>query len=191
MVLVIDNFDSFTYNLVDYLHQLHQEVIVLRNDVPLSVIQAQKFDSILLSPGPCTPAQSGILMRVIETYYLHKPILGICLGHQALGEFFGWPLTKAIQPMHGKSSPIYHTMDPLFSEIPSPFPAMRYHSLILKESINNELKVIATSNNGEIMAMRHQELPIVGLQFHPESILTYDGLKLLNNWFSALKSQPH
>jgi anthranilate synthase/aminodeoxychorismate synthase-like glutamine amidotransferase len=188
MVLVIDNFDSFTYNLVDYLHQLQEEVLVLRNDVPLSVIQAQAFDSILLSPGPCTPAESGILMRVIETYHLHKPILGICLGHQALGEFFGWQLTKALEPVHGKSTPIHHTMDPLFSGIPSPFPAMRYHSLILKERLTNELKVIATTNNDEIMAIRHQELPIVGLQFHPESILTYDGLRLLGNWFSALKS---
>jgi anthranilate/para-aminobenzoate synthase component II len=110
------------------------------------------------------------------------------LGHQALGEFFGWQLTKALEPVHGKSTPIHHTMDPLFSGIPSPFPAMRYHSLILKERLTNELKVIATTNNDEIMAIRHQELPIVGLQFHPESILTYDGLRLLGNWFSAIKS---
>ena len=188
MVLVIDNFDSFTYNLVDYLHQLKQEVLVLRNDVSLAMIQQQEFDSILLSPGPCTPAKSGILMAIIEAYYMHKPILGICLGHQALGEFFGWQLTKAIQPIHGKSTPIYHTMDPLFNGIPNPFTAMRYHSLILKETAKCNLDVIATSNDGEIMALKHQQLPIAGLQFHPESILTYNGLQLLNNWFSLLKN---
>jgi len=183
MVLVLDNFDSFTYNLVDYLHQINQESFVLRNDVSMHEIASHEFDSILLSPGPCTPKEAGVMNEVIEKYYLTKPILGICLGHQALAEFFGWTLKKAFKPMHGKTSNITHQEHFLFQQIPNPFPAMRYHSLVMESMESKEIEVIAMTEVFEVMAVAHKRLPIAGFQFHPESILTVDGLVLLKNWF--------
>jgi len=184
MVLVLDNFDSFTYNLVDYLSQLNQESVVLRNDVRMEEIKKYNFDSILLSPGPCTPSQAGIMNELIATYYKEKPILGICLGHQALGEFFGWTLEKAIRPMHGKMSDVQYQEHDLFNQISNPFSAMRYHSLVLSSTAkDSDLEMIAWTKEMEVMALAHKQLPIAGFQFHPESVLTADGLTLLRNWF--------
>lgn len=190
-LLFIDNFDSFTYNLVDYFQQLNAEVIVCRNNQSVESIEKIHFDAIVLSPGPGKPIDAGITMELIQKYYLIKPILGICLGHQAIGEFFNWKLKKAIQPMHGKVSPIYYN-EPhiLFQNLSSPFLAMRYHSLILEAPQNQSpLKIIATTIENEVMIIAHEKLPILGIQFHPESILTKGGLKLLQNWILMIQEK--
>ena len=186
MVLLLDNFDSFTWNLADYIHRLGVPCEVVQNDQPLEKIQQIPFKALILSPGPQTPAKAGCLMEVIAHNYRRVPILGVCLGHQALGEFFGARLYKASQPMHGKLSSISCRSDYLFEGLPAQFKVVRYHSLLLKE-LPHSLESIAETAAGELMALRHRELPIRGVQFHPEAILTEGGLALLKNWVSFNK----
>lgn len=183
MILLIDNYDSFTYNLYDYLLQLDEEVVVFRND-QLSIEQTVSLQpkAIVISPGPHTPAEAGITNQLINYFHQHIPILGICLGFQAIGQFFGAHLVKCPYPMHGKVSDIFHSHDTLFHNIPNPFPAMRYHSLCLKDIDHRCLLTIASTTDGLPMAIRHRHYPICGFQFHPESILTPHGMQLLINW---------
>lgn len=187
MVLLIDNYDSFTYNLSDYIQQLGFACKVIRNDeLNLDEIASLNFDAIVLSPGPCTPIESGIMMAVIDRFYTSKPILGICLGHQALGIYFGARLHKAKVPMHGKTSIIeIFNSSQLFMDLGSRMEVMRYHSLILEE-VKEPLQVVAKTLSGEVMAIEHAFLPIAGVQFHPESILTKSGKELLKNWFDRI-----
>lgn len=187
MVLLIDNYDSFTYNLYDYINQLGFNCLVIRNDeLSLSDIIKLDFNSIVFSPGPCTPSESGVCMEVIQHYYQSKPILGICLGHQALGQFFNAQLKKALKPIHGKTSMIQLDEHPIFKDLSSEIEVMRYHSLVL-HVVKSPLKVISTTSSNEVMAIAHETLPIAGVQFHPESILTQDGLQILKNWFNWIK----
>lgn len=181
MILVVDNFDSFTYNLVDYFRQLGLAVEVMRNNAPLESLLSSKYKGVILSPGPGMPKNAGNLMKVIEHIHEKIPVLGICLGHQAIGQFFGAEIIQAKKPMHGKISKISHGNDPIFNEIPANFNVVRYHSLICS-NIPDQLEVIAESNTGEIMALKHKTLPIHGLQFHPEAVLTDYGLEILRNW---------
>ncbi len=185
-VLLLDNYDSFTYNLCDYLLQAGAECRVLRNDAcSLDEFEALDFDALVLSPGPARPADAGLMMPLIARLFDKKPILGICLGHQALGEFFGAPLVRASLPMHGKTSPITHDGHPLFGHLPSQFSVMRYHSLLLESLEGTPLRAIAHTDEGEIMALTHTSLPLLGVQFHPESVLTEWGLELLKNWVKS------
>ena len=181
MLLLLDNFDSFTYNLVDYFGQLGVEVHVLRNDVSLEEIKALPIKGIVLSPGPGEPQKAGVMMDVIRHYHDKVPMLGICLGHQALGEFFGARLDKGIKPMHGKISEITCEADPLFAGLPSKMPVVRYHSLVLKHWPASIVPLAYTAE-GELMAFRHSTLPLYALQFHPEAALTTYGLDMLKNW---------
>jgi anthranilate synthase/aminodeoxychorismate synthase-like glutamine amidotransferase len=188
MLLLLDNYDSFTYNLKDYLEQLGATCHVVRNDeVTVDDLKKLSFSAIVISPGPQKPANAGILNQVIREFHTTHPILGICLGHQALGEFFGARLVKAQTPMHGKISEIFHTAEGLFKGIPSPFAACRYHSLVL-EKWNSDMPLVpvAHTQNGEVMALKHTGLPLWGVQFHPEAILTNYGLQLLKNWLNLL-----
>lgn len=191
MLLFIDNYDSFTYNLVDYFGQLTEKLKVFRNDaITVQEIRALQPDGIVLSPGPGTPNDSGVCLDVVEHLAGEIPILGICLGHQTIGQVFGANVVRAPEPVHGKVSPIYHDGDLLFSGISSPFPATRYHSLIIdQKTLPNELQIIAYTEDGVIMAIRHSFLPVVGIQFHPESILTKDGLQMLKNWFKSIQKE--
>ena len=182
MILLIDNFDSFTYNLVDYLNQFGTQVRTVRNNTPLEEIRKENYKGIILSPGPGIPSQAGNLGKIIEAYYKELPILGICLGHQALAEFFGAVVKKASRPMHGKISEITISIpDPLFKDIPTSFKAVRYHSLLVNELTPN-LQAIAFTAANEVMAIKHKHLPIYGIQYHPEAALTEYGKKLLENW---------
>ena len=181
MILILDNFDSFTYNLVDYFHQLGVEVEVLRNNVPFDNLISEKYSAVVLSPGPGIPANAGNLMQALDFYYTKVPVLGICLGHQAIGKFFNGEIKKAQYPKHGKISEISHEGDVLFSNIPATFNVVRYHSLICA-NVSDDLEIIAKTNSGEIMALKHKDLPIYGLQFHPEAVLTQFGLEILRNW---------
>ncbi|QCR24290.1 aminodeoxychorismate/anthranilate synthase component II [Pontibacter sp. SGAir0037] len=181
MLLLLDNFDSFTYNLVDYFGQLGVEAHVLRNDVGLEEIKALPIRAIVLSPGPGAPVQAGCMMELIKHYHKQVPMLGICLGHQALGEFFGATLDKGIKPMHGKLSDITCEPDPIYEGLPKNMPVVRYHSLILKE-LPDCIIPLAHTKEGELMAFKHQELPLYALQFHPEAALTTYGLDMLRNW---------
>lgn len=185
-ILLLDNYDSFTYNLYDYLCQCGASCTVVRNDqMTIEELTKCHFDGIVLSPGPKRPKDAGILMQVIEQYYQQLPILGVCLGHQALGEFFGAKLVHAKAPRHGKTSLIEHQQSGIFDLLPNPMQVMRYHSLILEE-LPNCLKGIAYTTEQELMALQHQDYPLTGIQFHPESILTKEGLQLLNNWLLSL-----
>ena len=189
IVLLLDNYDSFTYNLYDYLLQTGVKCIVLRNDAfALSELETIDFQAIVLSPGPKRPRDAGQMMAVVERYYQRLPILGICLGHQALGEFFGAALVKAQLPMHGKTTLIQHNGHPVFHKIPQKFTVMRYHSLLLESLDNTPLECLASSESGEIMALAHRTLPLLGMQFHPESILTQHGLQLLRNWVDTIQN---
>jgi len=182
-ILIIDNYDSFTYNLYDYLLQLKTDCTVIRNDeIPFEKIHELSFDAIVLSPGPKQPKDAGFMMELIDYYHHKVPILGICLGHQGIGEYFGANLQKANQPMHGKTSVIQHQGHPLFKSIPSEYTVMRYHSLLINQYEGTDLKSIAHTRENENMAIAHSDLPIHGVQFHPESILTEHGLQLLQNW---------
>jgi para-aminobenzoate synthetase component 2 len=189
MILVIDNYDSFTYNLVQYLGEIGETVVVRRNDeIDLAGIEALKPDHILISPGPCTPNEAGISLALIEHFKGKVPILGVCLGHQSIGQAFGGEVIRAERLMHGKTSEIRHDGKTIFSGIPSPYTATRYHSLIVKsETLPDCLEVSARTAEGEIMALRHKEYPIEGVQFHPESVISEHGLTLLKN-FLALKA---
>ncbi len=180
-VLLIDSYDSFTYMLKDYLEQAGALCTVLRND-DLRILEiALQFDAIVLSPGPQDPRHAGLLMEVINRCHEYKPILGVCLGHQAIGEFFGSVLEKAELPKHGKIDELTHTEDLLFKGVPSVFKATRYHSLLLTQ-VADCLTVIASSKKQEVMAIKHNRLPIWGIQFHPESCSTEDGLTIIKNF---------
>ena len=181
MVLLLDNFDSFTYNLADYLQQAGAGCQVVTNRTPLREIQQLNFNGIVLSPGPETPAKAGNLMEVLGAFYNKMPILGICLGHQAIGQFFGARLIKAIKPMHGKVSEVFCEQDYLFHGLNRPLKVVRYHSLVLEQLPDTLLSTAGTAE-GEIMALKHKTLPIRGVQFHPEAILTESGLAMLKNW---------
>ncbi|WP_317173750.1 anthranilate synthase component II [Adhaeribacter radiodurans] len=178
---MLDSFDSFTYNLLDYFGQLGVSAQVIRNDVPLADIQQLNFNAIVLSPGPGKPREAGVLMQVIEHYHAKLPMLGICLGHQALGEFFGATLVKGSKPMHGKVSEITCVPDSIFEGLPQTMPVVRYHSLVLQEP-GPHMVPLAYTNKGELMAFRHKTLPLYALQFHPEAALTTYGLDILRNW---------
>ncbi|MEW9702481.1 aminodeoxychorismate/anthranilate synthase component II [Paenibacillus sp. SI8] len=184
MILVIDNYDSFTYNLVQYLGEIGEEVIVRRNDeIDLAGVEALKPDHILISPGPCTPNEAGISLSLIEHFKGIIPIFGVCLGHQSIGQAFGGDVIRAERLMHGKTSQIFHDGKTLFEGLESPFTATRYHSLIVKaETLPDCLEVSARTAEGEIMALRHKEYPIEGVQFHPESIITDHGHQILRNF---------
>ncbi|OHX68241.1 anthranilate synthase component II [Flammeovirga pacifica] len=185
MILLLDNFDSFTYNLVDYFSQLGKKVEVVRNDSPLEEITPYKYEAVVLSPGPETPDKAGNMMEVINYYHKTHPILGICLGHQAIGEFFGGKVHKAIKPMHGKMSKIScDTNSLLFQNIPEQLTVVRYHSLIL-DHLSDNIEVVAKTEQNEVMAIQHKTLPIHGVQFHPEAILTEFGLDILKNWIAS------
>lgn len=186
MILVIDNYDSFTYNLVQYLGELGEEVTVRRNDeIDLAGIEDLKPDHILLSPGPCTPNEAGITLAVIERFKGLIPIFGVCLGHQAIGQAFGGNVIRAERLMHGKTSPIHHHGDSVFAGLPSPFTATRYHSLIVeRESLPDCFKITAETEEGEIMGLRHKEYAVEGVQFHPESIITDHGHQILRKFLS-------
>jgi anthranilate synthase/aminodeoxychorismate synthase-like glutamine amidotransferase len=184
MVLMIDNYDSFTYNLVQYLGELGAEVDVVRNDaITLDEIEARAPDHIVVSPGPCTPSEAGISVPLIQRFAGRIPILGVCLGHQAIGQAFGGRVVRAQRVMHGKLSPVEHDGDGVFEGLPSPFKATRYHSLAIeRDSLPAALEVTATADDGEIMGVRHRTHAVEGVQFHPEAILTEHGKRLLANF---------
>jgi len=186
MLLVIDNYDSFTYNLVQYLGELGQEVRVVRNDeIAAADIAALAPSHIVISPGPCTPNEAGISLDVIRAYAGKIPILGVCLGHQSIGQAFGGKVVRAPRVMHGKTSQIFHDGKGLFHGVPNPFEATRYHSLVIeKSSVPADLEVTARTADQEIMAVRHRTLPVEGVQFHPESFLTTCGKDLLRNFIA-------
>jgi len=191
MLLVIDNYDSFTYNLVQYFGELGANPTVYRNDaISLEKIKKLKPSQIVISPGPCTPKEAGISNDVIRAFAGKIPLLGVCLGHQCLGDVFGGKIVRAKQIMHGKVSNVYHDRDPLFAGMDQPFQATRYHSLVIEpKSFPKSLKKIGWTKEGEIMAVRHREHPIWGVQFHPESILTTQGMRLLSNFLKLSKSE--
>jgi anthranilate synthase component 2 len=184
MLLMIDNYDSFTYNLVQYLGELGEEVVVYRNDeITLEKIAALKPEHIVISPGPCTPNEAGVSVPLIKRFAGEIPVLGVCLGHQSIGQAFGGKIVHAKQLMHGKTSNIHHAQQGVFRNLPSPFQATRYHSLVIERaSLPECLEVTAWTDDGEIMGVRHKHLPIEGVQFHPESILTEHGHDLLRNF---------
>ena len=188
-LLVIDNYDSFTYNLVHYLGELGAEPVVFRNDkITLDEIAQMKPDAILLSPGPCTPSEAGICLALIDRFKATTPILGVCLGHQAIGQAMGGDVIRAPQLMHGKTSRISHTGKGLFRGLNSGFEATRYHSLIVKrDTLPADLEVTATSDDGLIMGLQHKSYPLHGLQFHPESIASENGHALLQNFLNIAR----
>jgi len=190
MVLMIDNYDSFTYNLVQYCGELGKSVEVVRNDaIDLAGIRSLKPSHIIVSPGPCTPNEAGISLRVVKELAAEYPILGVCLGHQCIGHAYGGRVIHARQVMHGKTSPIHHTGKGVFRNLPNPFTATRYHSLIIeKDTCPPSLEVTAwttlpSGERDEIMGVQHRDLPLFGVQFHPEAILTEHGHQLLSNFF--------
>jgi anthranilate synthase/aminodeoxychorismate synthase-like glutamine amidotransferase len=186
MLLVIDNYDSFTYNLVQYFGELGAQISVKRNDeITLAEIESLKPERICISPGPCSPNEAGISNEVIRTFGPRLPLFGVCLGHQCVGDVFGGEVVRAGRLMHGKTSPILHDGKGVFAGLPSPFEATRYHSLLVRrESFPACLEISAETAEGEIMGLRHRDFPIHGVQFHPESILTLEGKKLLQNFLS-------
>jgi anthranilate synthase/aminodeoxychorismate synthase-like glutamine amidotransferase len=187
-IFMIDNYDSFTYNLVQYLGELGAEVEVRRNDaVTLDEIAAYEPDGIVVSPGPCTPKEAGVSVPAIQRFQSTVPILGVCLGHQAIGAALGGAIVRATRIMHGKTSPIQHDGRGVFRDLTNPFDATRYHSLVIDPAtIPAELEVSAWTAEGEIMGVRHRHLPMEGVQFHPESILTLEGKRLLKNFLDSL-----
>jgi anthranilate synthase/aminodeoxychorismate synthase-like glutamine amidotransferase len=190
-ILMIDNYDSFTFNLVQYLGELGAKVVVKRNDaIDVAGVRAMRPEAIVISPGPCTPRQAGISVALIREMAGEVPILGVCLGHQCLGEAFGGRVVRASRLMHGKTSPILHDSRTIFSGLPSPFEAIRYHSLLVEpQSLPECLEVSAWTAEGEIMGLRHKRLAVEGVQFHPESILTEHGKDLLKNFLAGAMRQ--
>ena len=186
MIFVLDNYDSFTYNLVQYLGEMGQKVEVRRNDqVTVTDVEKMRPERILLSPGPCTPQEAGISIELIKKMAGKVPILGVCLGHQALGAAFGGKVVRANKLMHGKTSAIEHDGRTIFGGIPSPMTATRYHSLIVSEKgLPKELEISARTSDGTIMGLRHRKLPVEGVQFHPESVLTEHGKEILKNFLA-------
>lgn len=184
MLLVIDNYDSFTYNLVQYFGELKAKPVVFRNnEITVSKIKSLKPKAIVISPGPCTPKEAGISNEVIATFAGKIPILGVCLGHQCIGHVFGGKVIRASQIMHGKTSQIQHNAKDLFYKIPNPFTATRYHSLLVeKKSFPKDLEITAWTKDQEVMGLRHKNFPVYGVQFHPESILTTHGKDILRNF---------
>lgn len=187
MILIIDNYDSFTWNLYDYLSQLGKKVEVRRNDaISIPEISALQAEAIVLSPGPETPNEAGITLSVIEAFHQRIPILGVCLGYQAIGMYFGAKLVRSISPMHGKTSYIHHQQKDLFTGLNNPMEVMRYHSLNISH-IPEDLEILASTDLQEPMAIKHKLWPVYGVQFHPESIGTRQGLPLLSNWLHLLQ----
>ncbi|MEI6034413.1 MAG: aminodeoxychorismate/anthranilate synthase component II [Verrucomicrobiae bacterium] len=184
MILVIDNYDSFTYNLVQYFGELGEEVLVRRNDaISAPEIEALAPARICISPGPCTPNEAGISCEAIRHFGGRVPVLGVCLGHQCIGQVYGGEVVRAGRLMHGKTSPILHAGENIFAGLPNPFEATRYHSLLVRrETLPGCLKITAETAEGEIMGLAHRDLPVFGVQFHPESILTTEGKNLLRNF---------
>ena len=182
-ILVVDNYDSFVFNLVQYLQQLGAECTVVRNDA-VTAQEASKFDGVLISPGPGTPEKAGISVEMIKYCAQHSiPLFGVCLGHQAIGVAFGATVSRAPELLHGKTSLVYHQQEGVLADIPSPFTATRYHSLCVeKDSVPNTLHITGTTDSGLVMSMEHTTLPIQGVQFHPESVLTEHGHQMLANW---------
>jgi len=193
MLLIIDNYDSFTYNIVQTVAGLalaegrEEDIRVFRNDrISLAEIEALAPDRLLISPGPCTPGEAGISIAAIRAFAGRLPLLGVCLGHQAIGEAFGGTVVRAGRIMHGKTSPMHHDGRGVFTGLPSPFAGMRYHSLIVREEdLPDCLEITCRSDQGELMGLRHRELAVEGVQFHPESIMTPDGIQLLKNFMAA------
>ena len=190
-ILMIDNYDSFTYNIVQYFYELGADVLVKRND-EIKVEDVEKLediDAIVISPGPCTPKEAGVSVDIIRRYKGKYPIFGVCLGHQSIGAAFGGKIVKAKCLMHGKTSDIYHNKTDLFKDIPSPFKAVRYHSLVIdRDTLPEDIEITAwTEDDNEIMAIQHKKYPIWGVQFHPESILTDYGKILLKNFMDLVK----
>jgi len=190
MLLMIDNYDSFTYNIVQYFSQLGEDVHVHRNDeITLAEIEFLNPTRLVISPGPCSPEEAGISVAAIKCFAGKIPILGVCLGHQSIGVAFGGNVVRSSSLMHGKTSPIHHDGKELFKNLPNPFQATRYHSLIVDRStLPDCMETTAWTENGEIMGLRHKTLPVWGVQFHPESILTESGMDLLNNFLTVCGS---
>lgn len=184
MILMIDNYDSFTYNLVQYIGELGIEVKVVRNDeLTIDTIQAINPQVIVVSPGPCTPNEAGISLEVISRFAGKIPILGVCLGHQAIGQAFGGKVIRADRLMHGKVSPVFHNSEGVNADMPNPFRATRYHSLLVeRESLPGCLEITAWTEEGEIMGLRHKKYAVEGVQYHPESIMTEEGKKIIRNF---------
>lgn len=187
MIVMIDNYDSFVYNLVQYLGELGEDIRIFRNDqITLAQIEQLKPDHIILSPGPCTPNEAGISLALIEHFQGVIPIMGVCLGHQAIGQVFGGNVVRASRLMHGKTSLIHHNEQGIFCGLPNPFTATRYHSLLVdRATLPDCLEITAETNQGEIMGLRHREYSIEGVQFHPESILTESGHVMLQNFLQG------
>lgn len=192
MILVIDNYDSFTFNLVQFLGELGADPVVRRNDeITVEEMEATRPDAIVISPGPCTPSEAGVSVETIRRMGQTTPILGVCLGHQSIGAAYGGRIVRARRLMHGKTSPINHDERGIFAGIPTPFTVARYHSLVIEpESVPDELEVVATTNEpgfeDEIQAVRHREYPVWGVQFHPESVASEHGRTLLRNFLSLI-----
>ncbi|MYL65926.1 aminodeoxychorismate/anthranilate synthase component II [Bacillus hwajinpoensis] len=192
MILMIDNYDSFTYNLVQYLGEMGEELVVKRNDeITISEIEELNPSFIMVSPGPCSPNEAGISMAVIKHFAGNIPIFGVCLGHQSIAQVFGGDVIKADRLMHGKTSQMHHDGRSIFKDLENPFTATRYHSLIVKkETLPECFEISSWTAEGEIMAIRHKELALEGVQFHPESIMTGTGKKLLKNFIETHRKEP-
>ncbi|MGM0867814.1 MAG: aminodeoxychorismate/anthranilate synthase component II [Bacillota bacterium] len=189
MILMIDNYDSFTYNLVQFLGELGEELVVKRNDeITIDEIETLSPDYLMISPGPCSPNEAGVSLEAIRTFAGKIPIFGVCLGHQSIAQVFGGEVVRAERLMHGKVSSMIHDGKTVFKDMPNPFKATRYHSLIVKrETLPECFDITAETKEGEIMAIRHKQLPIEGVQFHPESIMTEQGKQLLLNFLTTYK----
>jgi anthranilate synthase/aminodeoxychorismate synthase-like glutamine amidotransferase len=193
MILMIDNYDSFTFNIVQYLQQMGEKVEVYRNDkITIDEIKHLKPQAIFLSPGPCSPHEAGITVDVVREFYKDVPIMGICLGHQSIGYAFGAKVSRAERIMHGKISSVNHDGKTIFAGLPNPFPAGRYHSLLVyPETLPDCLEISAQTDEGEIMGLRHRDYPVEGIQFHPESVLTPQGKRIIRNFLKYTKPQEH
>jgi anthranilate synthase component 2 len=188
-IVLVDNYDSFTFNLVQYLGELGSDVRVFRNDqIDVAGIRALRPRGLVVSPGPCTPDEAGVSLEAIRSLAGEMPILGVCLGHQAIGQAFGGKVVRNARIVHGKASPVLHRGDGVYAGLPSPFDAGRYHSLVVERaSLPRDLRITSWTREGEIMGLRHRRLEVEGVQFHPESILTAQGKALLGNWLSRVK----